>query len=122
MREAYGGRDATSKWFESASWASFAVINDPETADYTSRRCSNTTAEVDQLNRSTAMSGSSQTRSRQLAARLLILPEEVLRMRGDERIVFTAAMRHYCGRAIWFRPEDMRSVASANRFHAYRKT
>ncbi|NTI45956.1 type IV secretory system conjugative DNA transfer family protein, partial [Rhizobium rhizogenes] len=24
MREAYGGRDATSKWFESASWISFA--------------------------------------------------------------------------------------------------
>ncbi|MFH0302474.1 Ti-type conjugative transfer system protein TraG, partial [Bradyrhizobium sp. 31Argb] len=32
MREAYGGRDATSKWFESASWISFSAINDPETA------------------------------------------------------------------------------------------
>ena len=41
MRETYGGRDATSKWFESASWLSFAAINDPDTADYISRRCGN---------------------------------------------------------------------------------
>ncbi|WP_108461617.1 Ti-type conjugative transfer system protein TraG [Devosia naphthalenivorans] len=119
MREAYGGRDATSKWFESASWVSFAAINDPDTADYISRRCGNTTVEVDQLSRSSAMSGSSRTRSRQLAARPLILPEEVLRMRGDEQIVFTAGNAPLrCGRAIWFRREDMRSIVSANRFHA----
>lgn len=123
MREAYGGRDATSKWFESASWVSFAAINDPDTADYISRRCGNTTVEVDQLSRSSAMSGSSRTRSRQLAARPLILPEEVLRMRGDEQIVFTAGNAPLrCGRAIWFRREDMRSIVSANRFHARGKT
>ena len=50
--EAYGGRDATSKWFESASWISFAAINDPETAEYISKRCGDTTVEVDQTNRS----------------------------------------------------------------------
>lgn len=123
MREAYGGRDATSKWFESASWVSFAAINDPDTADYISRRCGNTTVEADQLSRSSAMSGSSRTRSRQLAARPLILPEEVLRMRGDEQIVFTAGNAPLrCGRAIWFRREDMRSIVSANRFHARGKT
>lgn len=123
MREAYGGRDATSKWFESASWVSFAAINDPDTADYISRRCGNTTVEVDQLSRSSAMSGSSRTRSRQLAARPLILPEEVLRIRGDEQIVFTAGNAPLrCGRAIWFRREDMRSIVSANRFHARGKT
>ncbi|MCG8274067.1 Ti-type conjugative transfer system protein TraG [Aquamicrobium sp. NLF2-7] len=118
MREAYGGRDATSKWFESASWVSFAAINDPETADYISRRCGNTTVEVDQLSRSSAMSGSSRTRSKQLASRALILPEEVLRMRGDEQIVFTAGNAPLrCGRAIWFRRNDMKSVVGANRFH-----
>jgi type IV secretion system protein VirD4 len=52
MREAYGGRDATSKWFESASWISFSAINGPDTADYISRRCGDTTVEVDQTNRS----------------------------------------------------------------------
>ena len=118
MREAYGGRDATSKWFESASWVSFAAINDPDTADYISRRCGNTTVEVDQLSRSTQMSGSSRTRSKHLTARPLILPEEVLRMRGDEQIIFTAGNPPLrCGRAIWFRRADMKSVVSENRFH-----
>lgn len=118
MREAYGGRDATSKWFESASWVSFAAINDPETADYISRRCGNTTVEVDQLSRSSQMSGSSRTRSKQLASRPLILPEEVLRMRGDEQIIFTAGNAPLrCGRAIWFRRNDMKSIVGENRFH-----
>ena len=118
MRETYGGRDATSKWFESASWVSFAAINDPDTADYISRRCGNTTVEVDQVSRSTQMSGASRTRSKQLAARPLILPEEVLRMRGDEQVIFTAGNAPLrCGRAIWFRREDMMGAVAANRFH-----
>ncbi|MDB5537848.1 MAG: Conjugal transfer protein TraG [Devosia sp.] len=118
MREAYGGRDATSKWFESASWVSFAAINDPDTADYISRRCGNTTVEVDQLSRSSQMSGSSRTRSKHLTARPLILPDEVLRMRGDEQIVFTAGNAPLrCGRAIWFRRADMKTVVGQNRFH-----
>ncbi|MGV1793633.1 Ti-type conjugative transfer system protein TraG [Rhizobium sp. A37_96] len=118
MREAYGGRDATSKWFESASWISFAAINDPETADYISKRCGDTTVEVDQTSRSSQMSGSSRTRSKQLASRPLILPHEVLRMRGDEQIVFTAGNPPLrCGRAIWFRRDDMTACVGENRFH-----
>lgn len=117
MRETYGGRDASSKWFESASWISFAAINDPETADYISRRCGNTTVEVEQLSRTSRMSGSSRTRSRQLSARPLILPEEVLQMRADEQIVFTAGNPPLrCVRAIWFRRDDMISVVGQNRF------
>ncbi|TPJ81906.1 Ti-type conjugative transfer system protein TraG [Mesorhizobium sp. B2-5-13] len=121
MREAYGGRDATSKWFESAAWVSFAAINDPDTADYISRRCGNTTVEVDQLSRSSQMSGSSRTRSKHLTARPLILPDEVLRMRGDEQIIFTAGNAPLrCGRAVWFRRSDMKSVVSENRFRRAR--
>lgn len=121
MREAYGGRDATSKWFESASWMSFAAINDPDTADYISRRCGNTTVEADQLSRSSQMSGSSRTRSKLLSARPLILPEEVLRMRGDEQIVFTAGNAPLrCGRAIWFRRADMKTVVGQNRYQEER--
>jgi type IV secretion system protein VirD4 len=64
------------------------------------------------------MSGSSRTRSKHLTARPLILPEEVLRMRGDEQIIFTAGNAPLrCGRAIWFRRADMKSIARANRFH-----
>ncbi len=118
MREAYGGRDATSKWFESASWISFSAINDPHTADYISKRCGDTTVEVDQTNRSSGMKGSSRSRSKQLNRRPLILPHEVLRMRSDEQIVFTsgnAPLR--CGRAVWFRREDMRACVGENRFY-----
>lgn len=117
LRETYGGRDASSKWFESASWISFAAINDPETADYISRRCGTTTVEIDQVSRSFQARGSSRTRSKQLAARPLIQPHEVLRMRTDEQIVFTAGNPPLrCGRAIWFRREDMKSCVSQSRF------
>lgn len=121
MRETYGGRDATSKWFESASWISFSAINDPETADYISRRCGTTTVEIDQVSRSVQARGSSRTRSKQLASRPLIQPHEVLRMRADEQIVFTggnAPLR--CGRAMWFRRADMKSCVGDNRFHGKR--
>jgi type IV secretion system protein VirD4 len=110
LRETYGGRDASSKWFESASWISFAAINDPETAEYISRRCGMTTVEVDQTSRSFQARGSARTRSKQLAARPLILPHEVLLMRTDEQIVFTAGNPPLrCGRAIWFRRSDMQN-------------
>jgi len=117
MRETWGGRDAASKWFESASWISFAAVNDPETADYISRRCGATTVEIDQVSRSSQSSGSSRTRSKQLASRPLIQPHEVLRLRADEQIVFTAGNAPLrCGRAIWFRREDMKACVKADRF------
>ncbi|MBA8881088.1 type IV secretory pathway TraG/TraD family ATPase VirD4 [Phyllobacterium myrsinacearum] len=118
MREAYGGRDATSKWFESASWVSFAAVNDPETADYISKRCGATTVEVDQVSRNSKMSGTSRTRSKQLSARPLIQPHEVLRMRTDEQLVFTAGNPPLrCGRAIWYRRKDMTALMGENRLH-----
>lgn len=111
LRETYGGRDASSKWFESASWISFAAINDPETADYISRRAGMTTVEIDQLTRSSQTRGMSRTRSKQLAPRPLILPHEVLLMRADEQIIFTAGNPPLrCGRAIWFRRPDMKAM------------
>jgi type IV secretion system protein VirD4 len=113
LRETYGGQDASSKWFESASWISFAAINDPETADYISRRCGMTTVEIDQVSRSLQARGSSRTRSKQLAARPLIQPHEVLGMRVDEQIVFTAGNPPLrCGRAIWFRRTDMKACVA----------
>lgn len=123
MRETYGGRDAASKWFESASWISFAAINDPDTADYISKRCGMTTVEIDQVSRSSQSRGSSRTRSKQLAARPLIQPHEVLRMRADEQIVFTAGNAPLrCGRAIWFRRDDMKACVGTNRFNKTGKT
>ena len=123
MREAWGGRDAASKWFESSSWLSFGSINDPETADYISKRCGTTTVEIDQVSRSAQASGSSRTRSKLLAARPLIQPHEVLRMRVDEQIVFTASNPPLrCGRAIWFRRNDMTACVGTNGFQPKGKT
>jgi len=117
MREAWGGRDASSKWFESASWVSFAAINDPETAEWVAKRCGDTTVEVDQVSRSSRAAGASTTRSRQLVRRPLILPHEVMQMRTDEQIVFTAGNPPLrCGRAIWFRRDDMKACVAENRF------
>ncbi|PZR94761.1 MAG: Ti-type conjugative transfer system protein TraG [Stutzerimonas stutzeri] len=123
MRETWGGRDAASKWFESASWISFAAVNDPETADYISKRCGMTTVEIDQVSRSSQSSGSSRTRSKQLAARPLIQPHEVLRMRADEQIVFTAGNAPLrCGRSIWFRRDDMKACVKQRRFRPEEKS
>lgn len=117
MRESFGGRDAASKWFESASWISFSAINDPETADYISRRCGMTTVEIDKMSRSFQAKGTSRTRSTQLASRPLILPHEVLQMRADEQIVFTSGNPPLrCGRALWFRRSEMRACLNQSRF------
>lgn len=122
MREAYGGRDASSKWFESASWISFAAVNDPDTAEYVSKRCGDTTVEVGQTSTSSRMNGASRTRSKQLSRRPLILPHEVMQMRTDEQIVFTAGNRPLrCGRAIYFRRKEMTDRVGANRFGPKKK-
>ncbi|MBP1852826.1 type IV secretion system protein VirD4 [Rhizobium halophytocola] len=121
LREAYGSQDAMSTWFESASWASFSAINDPETAHYISRRCGMTTVEVEQVSHAIQSRGSSRTRSRQLSARPLIQPHEVLRMRADEQIVFTSGNPPLrCGRAIWFRRADMIPLVGKSRFQTRR--
>ena len=76
-----------------------------------------TTVEIDQVSRSFQASGSSRTRSKQLAARPLIQPHEVLRMRADEQVVFTAGNPPLrCGRAIWFRRNDMKACVEQSRF------
>lgn len=117
MREAFGGRDATSKWFESASFVSFAAINDPETADYISKRCGMTTVELDQVSRAARAGSSSHTRSKQVAQRPLIQPHEVLQMRTDDQIIFTGGNPPIrCGRAIFFRRHDMVAKVAASRF------
>lgn len=117
MREAFGGRDATSKWFESASWVSFAAVNDTDTAEYISRRCGTTTIEVDQVTRNSNGGRSGRTRSKQLSQRPLILPYEVTQMRTDEQIIFTSGNPPLrCGRAIYFRRDEMASRVNTSNF------
>ncbi|MEO9735466.1 MULTISPECIES: Ti-type conjugative transfer system protein TraG [Alphaproteobacteria] len=117
MREAFGGRDATSKWFESASWVSFAAINDTDTARYISERCGMTTVEVEQVSRSSRAGSLTRNRSRQLSQRPLIQPHEILQMRSDEQIIFTSGSKPLrCGRAMFFRRNDMTAKVANSRF------
>lgn len=117
MREAFGGRDATSKWFESSSWVSFSAVNDTETADYISKRCGITTVEADQVTRNSTGGRAGRTRSKQLTQRPLILPYEVTQMRTDEQIIFTSGNPPLrCGRSIYFRREEMASRVGASNF------
>ena len=117
MREAFGGRDATSKWFESASWVSFAAVNDTDTADYISKRCGTTTIEVDQVTRNSNGGRTGRTRSKQLTQRPLILPHEITQMRSDEQIIFTGGNPPLrCGRAIYFRRDEFASRVGTSNF------
>lgn len=117
MREAFGGRDATSKWFESASWVSFSAVNDTDTADYISKRCGLTTIEIDQVTRNSNGGRTGRTRSKQLTQRPLILPYEVTQMRTDEQIIFTSGNPPLrCGRSIYFRREEMASRVGQSNF------
>lgn len=105
---------------KAASWIWFSAINDPKRADNISKRCGDTTVEVDQHNQTSQLSGSSRTRSKQLAHRPPVMPHEVLRLRTDEQIIFTAGNPPpRCGRAIWLRRADMQACVGENRF--YRK-
>ncbi|MCP1758686.1 hypothetical protein ACVII1_000260 [Bradyrhizobium elkanii] len=61
---------------KAASRISFTAINEPEAADYMSKRCGDTTVEVDLRSQSSQTSASSRTRSKQLARRPLIMPHE----------------------------------------------
>ncbi len=123
MREADGGGGATSKCSKVASWISFwisfSATNDPETAAHISKRCGDTTVEVDQLSQSSQMSASSRTRSKQLARRPLIRPHEAAHA-TYEQIIFTAGNPPLrCGRAVLFRRADIQDCVGENRF--YRK-
>jgi type IV secretion system protein VirD4 len=97
MREAYSGRDATSKWFESG-------VRDLVLGDQRSRDSGLYLEALQRHDRggrsvsqSSQMSSSSRTRSKQLARRPLIMPHEAAHA-TDEQIIFhgqqsAAAMR-----------------------------
>jgi type IV secretion system protein VirD4 len=122
IKDSFG--QSFGKWFESASWISFAALNDLESARYVSERCGTTTVEVDHKSESSRgftnslwSSSSSQTYSKQLAAKKLMMPEEVLDMRSDEQIIFTRSNPPLrCGRAMYFRRKDMMDKIGERKF------
>ena len=109
------GRHARSKWLDNVSWVSFAAVGHPDTAEFISTNCGTYTVET--TARTVASNGRG-SRTRTLGERRLILPQEVTQtMRADEQIVFIQnAPPIRCGRAIFFRREDMRGLVGQSRF------
>lgn len=123
------GEKGKASWFNSLSWRMFAVVDDPVTAEEVSKTCGRYTILVrtEGTSRST-QSGNSSNGSRNQGTteglseqgRELIKPDEVrTRMRADEAIVFRrSTLPIRCGRAIYFRRDDLQSRIERDRFRA----
>lgn len=120
--EAHYGREGRAAWFDTASFISFAAVNDRHSAEEISRRCGQITIEVEGSSRSIGMIGSGasghSSRSLSYQKRPLVLEHEVMQdMRTDEQIVFVLGQPPLrCGRALYFRRPEMNAVTEANRF------
>ena len=127
------GRDGARAWNEAVSWRGYAAIKDIETA----RELSATIGDYGVLGWSEADNTGShgkamEARSRskgstlsyQETGRALIKPEEILNdLREDAMIVIPKKGRPLlCGRAIYFRREEMKSRVGANRFAAQKES
>ena len=111
--------DGRVAWMDSASWISFSAINSNETAKYVSDRCGTMTVEATSRTVGANARGATSSANVSVQRRNLINPDEVMRLRGDEQIVFVLAQPPIrCGRAFWFRRAEMRAVVAQNRFHA----
>lgn len=115
------GESGRASWFESASYLIFAAVNDTKVAEDISKRCGDITIEVNNTSKSAGSmggkSGARASESTSLQKRRLILPEEVMRLRLDCQIVFvTGRPPLLCGRAIYFRRDDMKKLVGQNRF------
>jgi len=123
------GREGKQAWYDSTAWRLFAAVQDPETAKELSLMCGEhaviATAQGSSAGnhgRSSGMADSSSGRSenRSEIRRALIKPEEIIQdTRADEAFVLVRGARPLrCGRAIYFRRQDMTPLVEANRFHA----
>jgi type IV secretion system protein VirD4 len=117
--DAIWSEDGRVAWMDSASWISFSAINSNETAKYVSDRCGTMTVEATSRTVGANARGATSSANVSVQRRNLINPDEVMRLRGDEQIVFVLAQPPIrCGRAFWFRRPEMRAVVAENRFHA----
>ncbi len=122
LRQQWGDKDAVSAWFESTSWQSFSAVTDGETAKMLSERCGYFTQEVvsfsQQARTGKGSGGVSVSASTSLHKRALIMPDEIINtMRRDEQILCVPGIEPIrCGRAIYFRRDDMKKLVGENRF------
>ena len=125
------GREGKQAWYDATSWRLFAAVQDPDTARELSAMCGEyavvATAEgnsVGSQSRGTAFAASSSgwSENRSEIRRALIKPEEIIQdTRADEAFVLVRGAKPLrCGRAIYFRRQDMAPLVAANRFHPQR--
>ena len=125
------GREGKQAWYDATSWRLFAAVQDPDTAKELSAMCGEyavvATAEgnsVGSQGRGSAFAASSSgwSENRSEIRRALIKPEEIIQdTRADEAFVLVRGAKPLrCGRAIYFRRQDMAPLVAANRFHAQR--
>ena len=125
LRQQWGDKDAVSAWFESTSWQSFSAVTDVETAKALSERCGYFTQEIISFSQQARSGGKgsggvSVSASTALHKRALIMPDEIINtMRRDEQILCVPGIEPIrCGRAIYFRRDDMKKLVKENRFFA----
>lgn len=119
--EKHFGRDGAKSWLEGCAFASYAAIKSIETAKELSASCGEMTIEVKGQSRSIGLSGTAQDRASENLSyqrRPLIMPHEITQdMRKDEQIIIMQGQPPLrCGRAIYFRRDDMIGQTAHNRF------
>jgi type IV secretion system protein VirD4 len=122
------GREGKQAWYDATSWRLFAAVQDPDTAKELSAMCGEYgVVAMAQGNSSgshgrgsgVGSSSSGRSENRSEIRRALIRPEEIIQdTRADEAFVLVRGARPLrCGRAIYFRRQDMAPLVAANRFH-----
>ena len=125
------GREGKQAWYDATSWRLFAAVQDPDTARELSAICGEyavvATAEGNSAGsqgrgNAFASSSSGWSQNRSEIRRALIKPEEIIQdTRADEAFVLVRGAKPLrCGRAIYFRRQDMAPLVAPNRFHAQR--
>lgn len=120
--ERHFGKDGAVSWIDGCAFASYAAIKALDTARNVSAQCGEMTVEVKGSSRNigwdTRNSASRKSESISFQRRPLIMPHEITQsMRKDEQIIILQGHRPIrCGRAIYFRRQEMDAVAAVNRF------
>jgi type IV secretion system protein VirD4 len=125
------GREGKQAWYDATSWRLFAAVQDPDTARELSAMCGEyavvATAEGNSAGsqgrgNAFASSSSGWSQNRSEIRRALIKPDEIIQdTRADEAFVLVRGAKPLrCGRAIYFRRQDMAPLVAPNRFHPQR--
>lgn len=108
------GRDERRSWYDGVSWRAYAAIRDLDTA----REVSELFGHHAVIAKSERASGRTGTSEHEIKRRL-ISPEELLQdTRTDEFFIYAGGKPIRCGRAIYFRRDEMKERIGANRFAA----